>query len=160
MNEQRKALWIKSSVLGGELDARECEVLGALMEERSLADGELLVTEGDVDDSLFLLAEGDLAVSNTIDGAEVAVYLMSPGECAGTRAFVDRTPRKATLRAVGEVTVLVLKPDRFETLLDSEPRLVYKVMRALFRATHNNLMRMDQENAELTKYITKTGGRY
>jgi len=33
---------------------------------------------------------------------------MTAGECAGTRAFVDRSPRKATLRAIGDATVYML----------------------------------------------------
>ena len=44
--------------------------------------------------------------------------------------------------------------------MDGHSRIVYKVMRALFRVTHTNLMRVNQESQELAKYITKTGGRY
>jgi hypothetical protein len=33
-------------------------------------------------------------------------------------------------------------------------------MRALFRVTHTNLMRMNLESAELRNYMMKTGGRY
>ncbi|MEO7623880.1 MAG: Crp/Fnr family transcriptional regulator, partial [Gallionella sp.] len=82
------------------------------------------------------------------------------GECAGTRAFVDRTPRKATLRAIGKATVYTLTPDSFDSLVDANPRLVYKVMRALFRNTHANLMRMNQESEQLSNYIQKSQGRY
>ena len=85
---------------------------------------------------------------------------MKEGECAGTRAFVDRVPRKATLRALDNATVYTLTPDAFESLLDLHPRLVYKVMRALFRVTHANLSRMNQESQELNNYIHKTQGRY
>ena len=85
---------------------------------------------------------------------------MQSGECAGTRAFVDRSPRQATLRAIGPATVYTMLPERFETLLESHPRIVYKVMRALFRTTHINLVRIFQETEQLTNYITKTGGRY
>lgn len=85
---------------------------------------------------------------------------MSPGEVAGTRAFVDRTPRKATLRAKGEATVYTLEPETFESLLEEQPRIVYKVMRGLFRITHSNLLRMNQEKEQLSNYINKSGGRY
>ncbi|MDH3281859.1 MAG: Crp/Fnr family transcriptional regulator, partial [Gammaproteobacteria bacterium] len=40
------------------------------------------------------------------------------------------------------------------------PRLVYKVMRAMFRTVHTNLMRKNFESEELSHYITKTHGRY
>jgi len=88
------------------------------------------------------------------------VYTMREGECAGTRAFVEQSPRKATLRAVGDATVYTLTPADFESLLDTHPRVAFKVMRALFRVTHANLARMNQESKELTNYINKTQGRY
>ena len=85
---------------------------------------------------------------------------MTEGECAGTRAFVDRSPRKATLRAIGNATVYTLTPESFDTVVDAHPRLAYKVMRALFRVSHTNLMRMNQESQQLSNYIHKTQGHY
>ena len=85
---------------------------------------------------------------------------MKEGECAGTRAFVEQSPRKATLRAVGNSTVYTLTPADFDALLDAEPRLAFLVMRALFRVTHANLSRMNQETRQLANYINKTQGRY
>jgi CRP/FNR family transcriptional regulator, cyclic AMP receptor protein len=144
-----------------ELEDDEARALAAKMGVRHLKDGELLVKEGAAEQTLFILATGKLAVySADINGRENLVYTMKQGECAGTRAFVDRSPRRATLRAIGDATVYTLTPDAFESLLDPHPRLVYKVMRSLFRVTHSNLMRMNQESQQLSNYINKTQGRY
>ncbi len=144
-----------------ELDADEIKLLSGKMGVRDLKDQEFLVKEGTAEQSLYVLVAGKLAVYSTdANGKDNLVYTMTEGECAGTRAFVDRTPRKATLRAVGNATVYTLTPDDFESLLDHHPRLVYKVMRALFRVTHINLMRMNQETQQLSNYINKTQGRY
>jgi CRP-like cAMP-binding protein len=148
------------SSLGVELDESECRTMAGIMGIRNLKDGELLVREGDQDSTLFVLTQGKLAVVGTVLGQELVVYTMSAGECAGTRAFVDRTPRKATLRAVGDTTVCTLTPDDFEALLDKHPRIVYRIMRALFRITHTNLMRMNLESQELVNYVAKIRGRY
>ena len=151
---------IHTSVLGGELTRDECKALASVMDSQELADGETLVSEGDENTTLFLLVSGKLAVIKDIDRNQSVVYTMQSGECAGTRAFVDRAPRQATLRAIGPATVYTMLPERFETLLETHPRIVYKVMRALFRTTHINLVRIFQETEQLTNYITKTGGRY
>ena len=148
------------SSLTEELDGQECQVLSNIMGVRQLHDGELVVTEGDAITTLFALTSGRLSVTSKVDGNDIVVYTMSPGECAGTRAFVDRKPRKATLRAVGETTVYTLEPEAFESLLETHPRIVYKVMRALFRITHANLMHMNMESQALSNYINKSGGRY
>ena len=151
---------VKASVLGEELDAGECELLAASMEIRHLNPGERLVAEGDVDNRLVLVAAGKVAVLSNVDGREISVYTMTRGECAGTRAFVDGTPRKATLEAVDAATVYSLKPEVLESCIDQYPTMAYRVMRGLFRATHSNLMRANQERQQLTNYITHACGRY
>ena len=151
---------VKGSVLGEELDAGECVLLAAIMEVRHLSPGERLLTEGDVDNRLVLVAAGKVAVLSNVDGREIGVYTMTRGECAGTRAFVDGTPRKATLEAVHGATVYTLKPEILESCIDRYPTMAYRVMRGLFRATHSNLMRANQERQQLTNYITRACGRY
>ncbi|MFH2134875.1 MAG: cyclic nucleotide-binding domain-containing protein [Pseudomonadota bacterium] len=152
---------VRNSTVGTELTEDKAKLLAGKLGVRQLKDGELLVNEGEADQTLFILATGKLAVtSKDAQGVEQAVYTMKEGECAGTRAFVERSPRKATLRSVGDSTVYTLSPDDFEALLDVEPRLAFMVMRALFRVTHANLSRMNRESKELANYITKTQGRY
>jgi CRP-like cAMP-binding protein len=152
---------VRNSSVGSELHEEEAKNLAGILGVRQLKDGELLVSEGGAEQTLFILVAGKLAViSIATGGAEKLVHTMKVGECAGTRAFVDRTPRKATLRAVGSATVYTLTPEAFDTVVDAHPRLVYKVMRALFRNTHANLMRMNHETQELSNYINKSQGRY
>lgn len=148
---------VMDSSVGMELTEDKARLLAAKMGVRHLQDGEFLVREGEEDQTLFLLAAGKLQVmSRDADGMDQPVYAMHIGECAGTRAFVERSSRKATLRAVGPTVVYTLTPQDFEKLLDESPRVAYRVMRALFRVTHANLARMNQETRDLTNYISKT----
>jgi CRP-like cAMP-binding protein len=152
---------VRNSSVGAELSEDKAKILAEKMGVRHLKDGEFLVKEGEADQTLYVLATGKLAVTSMdIDGVVQTVYTMKEGECAGTRAFVERSTRKATLQAVGAATVYTLTPDDFELLLASHPRVAFRVMRALFRVTHANLSRMNQESAQLTNYISKSQGRY
>ena len=152
---------IGKSTVCSEITEDEARILAAIMGVRQLKDGELLVSEGDADQtSVHPRLRQARRHQRTPDGTENLVHTMTEGECAGTRAFVDRTPRKATLRAIGNATVYMLTPEAFDTVVDAHPRLAYKVMRALFRVTHSNLMRMNQETQQLSNYIHKTQGRY
>lgn len=147
-------------MLGAELDAGECEALAAKMGVQTLGQGEILAREGEHRRTLFLLADGRVSVCRSSGDRLEALYQMRVGECAGTRQFIDDSRRGTTLRADGDSTVLTLEPDYFERLIDSHPWLVYKVMRAIFRVTHTNLMRMNLESSEMRNYMLKTGGRY
>ncbi len=160
MNDINIAEALAQSALGAELADSERQVLAQRTGVQRLKVGETLVTEGEERRTLFVLAEGRLCVCKSVGGAEETVYQMRPGECAGTRAFIDGSVRKAALRAEGDVAVLTLEPEDFEALIETHPRLVYTLMRAIFRITHGNLMRMNLESAEMRNYLLKTGGRY
>jgi CRP-like cAMP-binding protein len=158
-NEIRVELICKSSI-GKDLTLGEGRILGAVMGVKHLKDGEMLSKEGEASSTLYILIEGQLNLFEDKEGKGEVRYTMSKGECDGTRAFIDRSARKATLVAKGDTTVYTLEPDAFETLIDSNPRVIYKVMRELFRNTHTNLIRMNREAEQLSNYINKSQGRY
>ena len=151
---------LKDSFLGEELNEADIAALKSVMTIRTLQTGEYLAEEGSSDRHLYLLAEGGLEVLALQKGEKTHIYAMTPGEFAGTRAFIDGTPRSASLKAQMDSVVYCLEPGPFETLIETRPRLVYKVMRAIFRITHLNLMRMNREARELANYGFKIGGRY
>lgn len=148
------------SSIGGELTVAEAAKLATIMDIQNVKHGDVISSEGGETNTLFVLIDGQLDVISSDGSSENVVYTMKKGECAGTRAFVDLTPRKATLRANGDAVVYTMEPSNFESLLNDHPRIVYKVMRALFRNTHTNLMRMNKETEQLSNYISKSGGRY
>ncbi len=151
---------VRNSLLGVELSEDESKALSAIMQAIKLDKGDVLIREGEPESTLFLLAEGELAVSSEIDGKDQIMYTMKVGECAGTRSFIDGTARKATITAATDAIIYTLEPKDFEALLEKHPKVVYKVMRALFRVTHSNLLRMNMESQAMTNYINKAGGRY
>ena len=105
MSAQPNIEKIGTSTLGNELSLKECEVISKIMEVRELHDEEYLINERGHEHTLFLLADGKLNVISSNPSSDNTIYAMSPGEVAGTRAFVDRTPRRASLRAVGDATI-------------------------------------------------------
>lgn len=160
MTQLDKTEAVGRSILGAELDAAERAALAEAMGVQAMKAGDIVVREGEQRRTLFLLADGKLSVCKGEGDQEACLYQLRIGECAGTRAFLDGSERKAKLRADSDGALLTLEPEDFEKLVDRNPWLVYKVMRGLFRVTHANLMRMNFETAELRNYMMKTGGRY
>lgn len=140
---------IKNSELGKYLSDVDCEALVTVMNVRDLVDGEVLVKQGDQDNTLFIVVSGVLKVITTVDGRKKVVNTMKAGDCAGIRCFVERTPRQVTLRAKGATTVFTIRPDDFELLLDTYPRQAYNFMRGLFRMLNINLERMHEKIRKL-----------
>jgi len=156
-----KAKLIVNSSLGVELSDGEVEILSAAMRERSLADGEFLFEDGMSDDSLHVILAGKVeVVKRTGDDSFASLAVLREGELAGELSFVDGAPHTVGLRALCETRVLSLTRDAFEEVIDSNPRLVYKVMRAVARSAHRIVHRMNTEFVELSNYIFKQHGRY
>ncbi|MEW6513012.1 MAG: cyclic nucleotide-binding domain-containing protein [Pseudomonadota bacterium] len=140
---------IKHSELGKYLSDVDCSTLATVMSVRDLEDGEVLVKEGDQDNTLFIVTKGVIQVSSTVNGRKKIVNTMKAGDCAGIRSFVERTPRLVTLRAKGPAVVYTIRPDDFELLLDTYPRQAYNFMRGLFRMLNINLERMHEKIRKL-----------
>jgi CRP/FNR family cyclic AMP-dependent transcriptional regulator len=159
MNDQQ--CFILGSVLGKDLTGDECAMFKDLGEIRDLKDGEVLIEEGKVDNRLHLVIDGNVAVTRKTTGEDwVVLHILRKGELAGELGFIDGQEHSATLRAIGSARVFSLERNRFESLLESNPLLVYRVMRAIIRGVHNTLRRMNVQQMEMTNYITRQHGRY
>jgi len=159
MNDQQ--CFILGSVLGKDLTGDECAMFKDLGEIRDLKDGEVLIEEGKVDNRLHLVIDGNVAVTRKTTGEDwVVLHILRKGELAGDLGFIDGQEHSATLRAIGPARVFSLERNRFESLLESNPLLVYRVMRAIIRGVHNTLRRMNVQQMEMTNYITRQHGRY
>lgn len=162
MADAKKLQLLRESVLATELDAKQCAALADLITVRDVADGEVLVPEGASDDHVHVIVSGTLAVAKQVPpgGQWINLNVLTKGDLAGELAFMDGTPHYAALRAVGPARILSLKRERLESLLGSEPLIVYRVMRAIFRVVHGILHRMALQASELTNYIYKQHGKY
>ncbi|HUL94093.1 MAG TPA: cyclic nucleotide-binding domain-containing protein [Burkholderiales bacterium] len=162
MADATKLQLMRESALATELDAKQCAVLADLVTVRDLADGEVLVDEGASDDHVHTVVSGTLAVAKQVPpgGQWINLNVLTKGDLAGELAFMDGKPHYAALRAVGPTRILSLKRERLESLLGSEPLIVYRVMRAIFRVVHGILHRMALQASELTNYIYKQHGKY
>jgi CRP-like cAMP-binding protein len=152
---------ILKSSLGKELSDEEAIALGSLIGTRDLEDGEFLINEGDTDDALYVLLDGKLEVVKRVGGGEtVSLAILREGDLTGELSFIDGEKHTVGLKALCDSSVLSLRREDFETLLDSHPQLVYKVMRVVARSAHRIVHRMNREFIELSNYIFKQHGRY
>jgi CRP/FNR family cyclic AMP-dependent transcriptional regulator len=96
------------------LSTAELAVLADLSRPRRFAPGERIVGEGELGDSLFVLASGEVEVSRS-EGSGGPLAVLGPPQAFGEMALVDREHRSATVRARGEVRALQLTAENFTT---------------------------------------------
>jgi len=152
---------LKGSRLGPELSDQQLDTLAPLIAFRDLADGEVLVAEGTSDNHLYGLLQGALGVVRSAGKPEAAtLFTLTAGDLIGELSFIDATPHYASLVALGPTRVFGLEREKLESLLDSHPQVVYRVMRAIVRTTHQIQRRLSMQSVELANYIYKQHGRY
>jgi len=152
---------LSTSKLAVELNDEERRILAKAMTLRDLKHGEVLVEEGSTDDHLYVVASGVLGVVKAAGTPnEVTLNAIRPGDVVGELSFLDGSRRYASLVALSDTRVLGLSRDALEGLLETRPKVVYHVMRAIVRVVHEIQRRLSMQTAELTNYLYKTHGRY
>jgi Cyclic nucleotide-binding domain len=94
------------------------ENIALRLTERSYSAGDPIVTQGEVGDSFFVIADGEVEVQ--VDGA--VRRSQHVGDFFGEIALLRNVPRTASVSAVGPVSVLVIHRDEFLAGVAGHPR--------------------------------------
>jgi len=152
---------VRASPIARALTEDQIRVLAGLVNLRSWQRGDVLAQEGTVDDRLIVIVDGAVAVikhRGTPD--ESLLVTLRAGDLAHELGFLDGTPRNASLVAAEAARVLVLSRKALESVIDSQPRVVYEVMCAIVRAAHRVQAKLSVQAVELMNYVFKQHGRY
>lgn len=90
----------------------------------ALAPGETLIHEGESTDSVFILLEGTLEVTRSVD-TETAVLAIidQPGSVIGEIVALGGGKRTATVSATSSTEVVVIPASQFQAALEESPQL-------------------------------------
>ncbi len=106
-----------------DLRADELGRLAALLRERSISAGEVLLREGETGDSLFLVAQGLFEARGSFEEGEVLLGRLQRGDVIGEVGFLQKVPRTATVTAVQPGLVLELDGASASRLMEEAPAL-------------------------------------
>jgi CRP-like cAMP-binding protein len=155
---------LRNSTLSEELRDSEIELLASLINVREYKAGQSILKPGDTElkDALLILGSGDVEATANTGGEQMTLHMLQTGDLAGIIGFVGGNVMQisATTVAKTDSKVLVLERARFESLLNSQPAIVYYVMRGIVRHVHGIVRRMNTQSVEMNNYIHKTHGRY
>ena len=100
---------------------------GAVM--RSACDKEVIFEKGDPGDELFALVHGRVKISaSSENGKEVIFAILESGDFFGETALLDGKPRCAGCVAIEDCQLLVVKREKFLSLLEQTPSLAIHLL--------------------------------
>ncbi len=129
----RRAL--AATPLFAAMEADAIETLISRLQLVTLEAGEVLFTEGDAGDALYIVAEGEVSVA-TEGPPRVEMQRLAAGSFFGEVALITDTPRTATVSAVTGCDLLRIGRDTLAFLLQTHP----DVLRALLRFVRERLV--------------------
>lgn len=126
------------------------EVIGRAMEQFTFGAGAFLCTQGELGETFFVLARGNVEVLiGTPDGGVESLAELSPGAAFGQMALVSDEPRMATCVAKDQVTVATLSREAFHPIAESESPAGSALRVALVRSLSEQLAYANGQLAQL-----------
>lgn len=142
---------IKRITLFSSLSEKECKRLLPLLKVVTYRKGEVICREGEEGDTLYLIDEGKVRISQRVPGGgEETLTILNAGDVFGELALIDDAPRSADAIAHEDVRLYELKREDFEDLLFLDKELAYVVLLGMVRIL---AQRLRETNEKLKAFL-------
>ena len=116
------------------LDPEGAAALRASLVAQDLAKGEVIFSEGQPGDQMYVIVEGKVKLGQTSsDGRESLLGVLAPGEMFGELSLFDPGLRTSTATALTDSIVLALGNDQLRPWLSGRPEVAAALLQALAR---------------------------
>jgi CRP-like cAMP-binding protein len=112
-----------------DLPTASLEALAAGATQLEVPDGELLFNEDDDAVSFFVVIDGTLELHRVKDGRDIRMRHVNRGEAFGLFGLFSAQLRAASVRAIGDCTVLEISGERLQELLATDDLLHSRLLR-------------------------------
>ncbi|MEP7262633.1 MAG: cyclic nucleotide-binding domain-containing protein, partial [Usitatibacter sp.] len=134
------------------------ELLASGVKVKTFGGGEVLFSEGEAPDGLYLLRRGSVTISRMIAGREVVLSYLSAGNYVGEMALLSESPRTATVKAAVTTEAVVLDADVFKRVLARNPKWREDMEeRFLDRLRTNAAMEAQSDPGSIISFLMQQG---
>ena len=112
------------------------------LDRETFQPGQAIFHVGELGDCAYLIEHGSVEICVCDQGEEHRVSLLGAGELIGEIALVDRQPRTATVRAVDETTLVLIRRSLVDELLEKTDPVIRHLLRVVlerFRTTQASI---------------------
>jgi CRP/FNR family transcriptional regulator, cyclic AMP receptor protein len=123
---------LRAHPIFGRLPANVVEQLGTYVTKRRVPRGAMIFAKGDRGNGLMAVLRGSVRISvPTLDGREVVLNLIQPGEVFGEMALLDGQPRSADATATEDCELMVIDRRDFIPFAHNRPEVAIKLLEIL-----------------------------
>jgi CRP/FNR family transcriptional regulator, cyclic AMP receptor protein len=127
-------LLLRNVPLFSVLPESQLALLTGVVGRRSFPRGAMIISAGEMTDSLYIVISGRLKVMMSDDeGREVILAILNPNEFFGEMGLLDDSPRSASVVALEPCELLHLSKRDFKKCLEDNFELALTMMRGLVK---------------------------
>lgn len=146
MDDQQIFTLFQSSRLFSALDDEICKKILSHFKLLKLESNELLFSQGDPSDYMYVLLSGELtAILTTASGIQKKVGTIDPGESVGELGVFTNESRTLTIRANTESFLLKLPAKKFIELCHKYPSIMFATIHPIVARSRNLIHLLSQE---------------
>jgi len=120
---RRRMQFLRSIPLFAELSDDALRIVMDDLHLRQYRRDDIICRQGDESRELYIVFQGKVRIFTVSPaGDETSIYIFSSGDVIGEQAAIDGEPRNATLKAVNNVSMLILPHERFAHYLHTMPQ--------------------------------------
>lgn len=130
------------------LPSMEINFLSSLATEETYRPGSTIFREGDDGDKMYVIAEGQVMISKSIEGAgEEALSFLKRGDYFGEMALIDKRSRSADAKAHPDqgAVVLGLRHEVVEQILDIDRLSSIRLLKILTKMASERLRKINEK---------------
>lgn len=128
-----KVLFLKGVELFSQIPGEDLSQIGQIADEVEFEREALIIDEGELGDSMFLVISGQVRVHQ--GDKEIAV--LGERQVVGEMAVLDSEPRSASVTAFSDVTLLRILQEDFSDILTEKPEIALNIIKVLSRRLRN-----------------------
>jgi CRP-like cAMP-binding protein len=120
MSVLENVLVLKKSTIFSMVSTSDLRAVAAVIKEMNYQDGELIIREKDIGDSMYIIRKGAVRIEKKSQGNKTNILAeLHDGECFGEMSAIDEEVRSADVYAKGPCILLKLsKDDLIEVILE------------------------------------------
>ncbi len=77
---------------------------------------------------MFFIVDGEVEVIKQFDTKKHTIAELGPGRSVGEMSLIDGSPRSATVKAKTNLSLIVLKREDFQKLLEDHPQVANRIL--------------------------------
>jgi small-conductance mechanosensitive channel/CRP-like cAMP-binding protein len=143
--------FVEKMELFQRLDLADKKMIADAMENLTYAANESIIRQGQAGDSMFFVRRGSVRIVLDGQGMEHEVTVLGEGEYFGEMALLTGEKRTATVRAVDDVELYVLRKEQFRNVLLANRDIVEEISRLM--ADRKRVL--DVKTAEVTVFNSR-----